>query len=179
MKSCPYCGRENDNVARACKECGTELSSPAPTPLTRPTYLRRAFILALAVGVVATGFFAKESVLRSVGVSGACKTAEEGVLTCSIRIPGIAPEEGVVLATDIDIARTRAEEGIIEAINRALPRAIAKKRIETPSGIRRRRIAPEEGIGVASPGYPQQPNTAAQRRADDIILAHRINHPRA
>ena len=29
MKTCPYCGRENDATASACKECGTEFQDDA------------------------------------------------------------------------------------------------------------------------------------------------------
>lgn len=28
MKKCTYCGRENDDEALACRECGTEFKSP-------------------------------------------------------------------------------------------------------------------------------------------------------
>jgi hypothetical protein len=32
MKKCAYCGRENDDNAVHCSECGTELVQPSPTP---------------------------------------------------------------------------------------------------------------------------------------------------
>ncbi len=30
MKNCAYCGRENEDAAAQCHECGTELTEPAP-----------------------------------------------------------------------------------------------------------------------------------------------------
>jgi hypothetical protein len=49
MKTCPYCGRENDEAAVACLECGTEfgsgLSESTPQALLDP---------ALSLAVVAT-----------------------------------------------------------------------------------------------------------------------------
>ena len=32
MKKCAYCGRENDDNAVHCSECGTEIVPPSPTP---------------------------------------------------------------------------------------------------------------------------------------------------
>src|SRR5262249_33799902 len=61
-------------------------------------------------GVVATGFFAEESIPRSTGVGCACETTEEGIIIRRIRKPGIAPEEGIVRATDIAIPSTGTEE---------------------------------------------------------------------
>ena len=34
MKKCAYCGRENDDDAVNCSECGTEFVQPTPTPPT-------------------------------------------------------------------------------------------------------------------------------------------------
>ena len=35
MKNCSYCGRENDDAAVGCSECGTEFNS-LPAPETDP-----------------------------------------------------------------------------------------------------------------------------------------------
>ena len=32
MKSCGYCGRENDDAAVRCTECGTEIETPQSVP---------------------------------------------------------------------------------------------------------------------------------------------------
>jgi uncharacterized membrane protein YhaH (DUF805 family)/ribosomal protein L40E len=35
MKKCTYCGRENDDEATACRECGTEWQRPVPPALPK------------------------------------------------------------------------------------------------------------------------------------------------
>jgi hypothetical protein len=36
MKKCSYCGRENEDTAAACMECGTEMVQPAHAPALPP-----------------------------------------------------------------------------------------------------------------------------------------------
>lgn len=48
MKTCTYCGRENDDALAVCRECGTELTSAEPAS-PAPSLSRRGRIV---VGVV-------------------------------------------------------------------------------------------------------------------------------
>jgi hypothetical protein len=52
MKTCGYCGRENDDSLSACRECGTEFSpveARAPSPTFSRRTLRNLGLVALAV----------------------------------------------------------------------------------------------------------------------------------
>ena len=48
MKTCTYCGRENDDALVACRECGTELTSAEPVLVT-PSFSRRGRIIVAIV----------------------------------------------------------------------------------------------------------------------------------
>ena len=63
MKKCAYCGRENDEGARRCAECGTEFPVPRASSSTRPEtvvgwFKVYAAVLCLCyVGTSVMGFF--------------------------------------------------------------------------------------------------------------------------
>src|SRR5439155_25409814 len=44
MKTCEYCGRENEDSAARCQECGTEFVSPPPPVETPPRWDKIATI---------------------------------------------------------------------------------------------------------------------------------------
>ena len=58
MKTCGYCGRENESEAAACAECGTEFVAPATQPASSSqprdwNWLQRSLVYcAVAMGVV-------------------------------------------------------------------------------------------------------------------------------
>ena len=54
MKTCGYCGRENDESLSACRECGTELS-PVDPSAPSPTISRRTLRNLGLVGLVVLG----------------------------------------------------------------------------------------------------------------------------
>jgi membrane protease YdiL (CAAX protease family) len=63
MKSCDYCGRENDEVLAFCAECGTALPAPPPPPIPEPPLLAPPFLPApppaphILNGGIATAIF--------------------------------------------------------------------------------------------------------------------------
>jgi hypothetical protein len=63
VKSCHYCGRENDQQAERCDECGTAFAIPARPP---PFHLKNAFQICL--GIYPEGFVRKWPVLGIVSV---------------------------------------------------------------------------------------------------------------
>jgi len=54
MKTCTYCGRENDDTFATCRECGTELSVIEPTAPT-PTLSQRGRVILWVTAIVAVG----------------------------------------------------------------------------------------------------------------------------
>jgi hypothetical protein len=62
MKKCAYCGRENDDAAAHCRECGTEFAAPSVEPgpsaprdgtwLEWVKYLLRYVAVALLIGLL-------------------------------------------------------------------------------------------------------------------------------
>jgi len=53
MKSCGYCGRENDDAAVCCTECGTEIETPRSVPNTKhKSLLRRPSILVWLIAFI-------------------------------------------------------------------------------------------------------------------------------
>lgn len=57
MKSCTYCGRENDDALAACRECGTELISTEaasqPPSFSRPGRITMALVLLTVLAATA------------------------------------------------------------------------------------------------------------------------------
>jgi hypothetical protein len=72
MKKCSYCGRENDDAAVRCKECGTCFNIPISEPL--PLKLKRTLLtfkrqLLVFSGTYPQGFERRSPIFGSLAVS--------------------------------------------------------------------------------------------------------------
>ena len=69
MKNCPYCGRENEETAVHCHECGTEMVLLPPKQLTGNQLLvvRVLLVLAVVFVVLPAIFFAGCGIITVIG----------------------------------------------------------------------------------------------------------------
>jgi hypothetical protein len=69
MKTCTYCGRDNDDTLVACRECGTEFTPAEPVTSTATLSRRGRIIAALVVVfVLVVAFIAMPALLLAVPV---------------------------------------------------------------------------------------------------------------
>src|SRR5438045_1260900 len=151
MKTCSYCGRQNDEKAIACSECGTEMVLSAPEVDPQLTYPAGALVV---VGTFDT--MAQASLLLT-------RLEAAGIETCIPEEYGSQLFSNVIplgcLTVRVAAKEFEAAKAIAVAMAETDPSSAAESDSEksSPSAPARRTLSgPEERAGLPSKGFATQ-----------------------